>query len=200
MSSAESEPGRVAPGDCAVPGRAVPGRAVPGRAVPGRADPGLPDPGSPASLPSGRVLAVCVGLGGVPKPQVPVARATPDGIEGDGHRYELHGGRDRALCLLFEDEAAALTADGAPCTDYGRYGENLRIGGLRGQDLRPGQRLAIGPELVAELFDLREPCRVLTALDPRFPDRMLGRSGFVARVLHPGPLRPGDPVTLLAGV
>ena len=38
------------------------------------------------------IVAVCVGPGGIPKPQVETCAVTVEGLEGDGHRYESHGG------------------------------------------------------------------------------------------------------------
>jgi len=38
---------------------------------------------------------------------------------------------------------------------------------------------------------VREPCGTLKSVDARFPNLMLGRSGFVCRVLREGLLRPG---------
>ena len=151
----------------------------------------------------GRVVAVCIGEGGIPKHPVDGATCGPLGLEGDGHRFHLHGGERRALCLLAVEELARLEAEGiggpaglAP----GSFGENLLVEGLDVDALRPGHRLAFeggGERVVCELFDVRSPCKTLTAVDPRLPDLMLGRSGFVARVLEPGRLAPDMEVRVL---
>lgn len=138
-----------------------------------------------------RVLGVCVGPGGIPKHRVPSALVGPLGLAGDAHRYRLHGGPDRAVCILTEAEAASLVADGVPVAGAGTFGENLLLGGLDPHLLRPGDQLAIGPEVVLELFDVREPCRTLAPLDRRFPELMTGRSGWVCRVVRGGALEPG---------
>ena len=155
----------------------------------------------------GRVVAVCAGPGGIPKHPVDAAACGPLGLEGDGHRYHLHGGEARALCLLFEAEVRALAAEDVGDADGlppGTFGENLRVAGLDPADLRPGDRLTFrapgggradatgaADAVTCELTDVRSPCKTLTALDPRFPDLMLGRSGFVARVVTGGRLAPG---------
>ena len=64
--------------------------------------------------------------------------------------------------------------------------------------LRPGDRLALGDEVVVEIHDVRVPCKTLKSIDPRFPDLLLGRSGWVCRVVEPGTLRPGMAITVLA--
>lgn len=142
------------------------------------------------------VLAVCIGPGGIPKHPVPRAVLGPLGLEGDRHRFHLHGGPDRAVCLLFEAEAESLAADGVFPTAPGTFGENLRIEGIDPALARPGDLVRIGPEVVLELFDVREPCATLRAIDPRFPDLLLGRSGFLARVIRCGELRPAMAVHL----
>ncbi len=145
----------------------------------------------------GRVLAVCLGPGGIPKHPVPRAAVGPLGLEGDGHRFHLHGGPDRAVCLLFETEVASLAADGVSPTTPGTFGENLRLEGIDPARLRPGDRLHIGPEVLLELVDVREPCATLRSVDRRFPDLFVGRSGFLARVIRSGELAPGMAVRVV---
>ncbi len=146
----------------------------------------------------GRLLAVCIGPGGIPKRAVPEAELTLEGLAGDRSRHRLHGGRDRAVCLLSALEIAALVRDGVPASEPGTFGENLVYEGLDPERLRPGDRLRIGEQAIVELTDVREPCGTLRPLDRRFPDLMLGRSGFMARVVRPGVLAPGLPIWLLA--
>lgn len=143
----------------------------------------------------GHLVAVCVGGGGIPKHPLDAVRATAAGLDGDGHRYHLHGGADRAVCFITADEVRSLERDGVPERPPGAFGENLRLEDVDPAALRPGDRLAIGDEVVIELFEVREPCRTLKPLDPRFPDLMVGRSGWVCRVVAEGTLRPGQGVT-----
>ena len=48
-----------------------------------------------------------------------------------------------------------------------------------------------------EIHDVREPCDTLKSLDARFPELMVGRSGFVCRVVRGGKLLPGQSVSLV---
>lgn len=140
----------------------------------------------------GTILAVCLGPGGIPKHSVPEARATANGLAGDKQRYtKIHGGPNRALCLFSSADYASLRRDGVPCEMPGTFGENVLVEGLDFAQLLPGEELALGDEVVIELFDVREPCGTLKSVDARFPNLMLGRSGFVCRVLREGLLRPG---------
>lgn len=162
-------------------------------------------PGSDSAPPGGAgvVLAVCLGPGGIPKAPVASARVGLLGLEGDAHRYRGHGGPKRALCLLGAEEVEALRQDGVPVEGPGAFGENLLTRGLDCARLRPGERLLVGDEregVLLELEDVREPCATLRALDARFPDLMLGRSGWLCSVLSGGILRPGMPIRRHAGL
>lgn len=146
----------------------------------------------------GRIVAVCIGPGGIPKHPVEEADVSESGLDGDAHRFHLHGGANRAVCLFSAEDAASLLADGVPCEAPGSFGENLHTEGLDYRALAAGDRLAVGEEVVLEIFDIREPCGTLKKLDRRFPDLMVGRSGFVCRVVRPGTIRPGEAITRIA--
>lgn len=143
------------------------------------------------------VAAVCLGPGGIPKPQVESCAVSAGGLEGDGHRKLHHGGRDRAVCLLAEEVYEALREDDVDCTIPGTFGENVLTRGLDDSTLRPGDRLRIGDELVVEIHDVRAPCATLKAVDRRFPELMVGRSGWLCRVVEPGILRRGATIERL---
>lgn len=140
---------------------------------------------------SGTVLAVCLGTGGIPKFAVQSAVVEELGLVGDGHRFHRHGGAHRAVCLFAIEDYATLRRDGVPCDAPGTFGENVLTEGLDYSALRPGDELAIGDEVVIAIHDVREPCGTLKRVDKRFPDLMLGRSGFVCRVVRGGTLRAG---------
>ena len=146
---------------------------------------------------AGTVTAVCVGPGGIPKVPVPSAHVGALGLEGDAHRFRLHGGANRAVCLFSVEDYASLARDGVAAEPPGAYGENLTTERLDYTRLRPGDRLRVGAEVVLELFDVREPCGTLKKLDRRFPNLMVGRSGWVCRVVAEGTVRTGDPIVRL---
>lgn len=156
----------------------------------------------------GRVSAVCVGPGGIPKHAVESARVGPTGVEGDRQRFRFHGGPNRAVCLFSIEDYASLRRDGVACEMPGTFGENVLTEGLDFRELRPDDELVIGDETVLRaagtldhdassgvvriaIHDVREPCKTLKSVDPRFPNLMLGRSGFVCRVIQGGELRAG---------
>lgn len=139
----------------------------------------------------GTVLAVCVSQGGIPKHPVASAAISEHGVEGDKQRFKYHGGVNRAVCLFAIEDYLELEADGVRAKAPGAYGENILTRGLDYTRLRAGDRLSVGDELVIEIHDVREPCKTLRSVDARFPDLMLGRSGFVCRVITPGVARAG---------
>lgn len=146
----------------------------------------------------GRVTAVCLGPGGVPKHPVERAEVQAHGLAGDAHRYDFHGGANRAVCLLSRAEVRDLEREGVRPLAPGDFGENLLVDGLDLRELRPGDHLAIGADVVLELTDVRSPCATLKAIDARLPDLMLGRSGYLARVHQGGAVAPGDAVRALS--
>jgi len=171
----------------------------------------------------GRVSAVCIGPGGIPKHAVESARVGPTGVEGDRQRFRFHGGPNRALCLFSVEDYASLRRDGVACEAPGTFGENVLTEGLDFRELRADDELVIGDEALVlgatrldvdeartrdttdlgvdepngstlvriAIHDVREPCKTLKSVDPRFPNLMLGRSGFVCRVIQGGELCAG---------
>ena len=144
----------------------------------------------------GTVLAVCVGPGGIPKGAVESITVSSEGIAGDAHRFPRHGGPDRAVCLFSVEDYRTLQRDRVVCEPPGAFGENVLTEGLDFTRLRAGDVLVIGAGALGqtvrlEIHDVRAPCATLKSVDRRFPDLMLGRSGFVCRVATPGIVRPG---------
>lgn len=159
---------------------------------------------------SGTVLQVSISRGGVPKRAIPQGDVGPLGIAGDDHAHpEVHGGPEQAVLLITSEAIAELTAQGFPLYP-GALGENITTTGIDRKQWRPGQRWRIGQAIV-ELTKVRAPCAQLSvygpgiqkavydakvdAGDPSSPRWAL--SGFYASVVQPGPVRPGDPISLL---
>jgi MOSC domain-containing protein YiiM len=146
---------------------------------------------------SATIVAVCLGQGGIPNQSVPSAQVVKSGLVGDRHRSEQHGGFDRAVCLLSEEVYASLREDDVDCDTPGTFGENILARGLDDARLRPGDKLQLGPGVILEIYDVRAPCLTLKSVDRRFPDLMLGRSGWLARVVQGGTIEPGMSITLI---
>ena len=140
--------------------------------------------------------------GGVPKLSVLEAKIGEQGLDGDRQRnLKFHGGPDRAVCLYSLELVERLQDEGHPI-DPGATGENLTLSGLNWDQVRPGIRLTIGPEIRLEVTSYTTPCshngrwfrdedfsRIAQKLNP-------GWSRVYAKVLQGGIVRPGDVVTI----
>ncbi|NPC68159.1 MOSC domain-containing protein [Corallococcus sp. AB018] len=123
--------------------------------------------------------------------RVPEARAVEQhGFEGDRHQRRAVGHK-RQLLLLDEAQRAALDVP------EGALKENVLVEGLPLDALPPGQRLALGAEVVVELTEPCVPCWKLDALRPGLLKDSWGRRGQLARVLKAGTVHEGDTVRLL---
>ena len=140
--------------------------------------------------------------GGVPKR--PVAEVVVDarGLAGDRQAERRHHGRPwQALCLWSAEVVERLGAEGHPIVP-GAAGENVSIGGIDWVAVRPGTRLALGAEVVAEVSVPALPCKKNAQWfqDRDFTrmhhEREPGVSRMYASVLRGGRLQAGDEVRL----
>ena len=149
----------------------------------------------------GRIVSLNRSAGGVPKTPVAEVAVSPDGMDGDSHRYRGHGGPDRALCLYSLELIEQLRLEGH-AIQIGTTGENVTIEHIDWRDVQPGVDLQIGP-IAVEITEFAAPCRTIR---PYFLDmdstrisqkRYPGWSRVYARVLTSGTLRVGDSVSIL---
>ena len=138
---------------------------------------------------AGRIVAVCVSGGGIPKRTLAAVRVTPDGFEGDCHAHAKHNRPDRAVSLIDLEVLTQLQNEGFPLYP-GALGENLTVSGLQVQRLPPGTLLEIG-EVLLRLEEPRKPCYVLDAINPFLKDVIVGRCGYMASVIQGGLIEPG---------
>ena len=138
---------------------------------------------------------------------MPVREAvvTELGLVGDEHNFpDIHGGPERALCLFSLERILELQAQGHPIFP-GAAGENVTIVGLEWGKLQPGDRLALGNEVLIEITRYTIPCN---SMEPSFLDGNYarlsqkanpGHSRVYAKVLQTGRLAIGQPVRALNG-
>lgn len=145
---------------------------------------------------SARVAQVNVSDGGMPKLPVSQALLTVTGLIGDRQRNRKHhGGPNRAVCLYSEELYEWLRDYGVYVTN-GQIGENITTRGLDLGSLKPGDSLRIG-QCIIQITAVRVPCHQLQLWDPDLPEIIVGRSGWVARVVQEGPVKPGDPIEII---
>jgi len=146
----------------------------------------------------------------VPKRAIAEGDIGPLGIAGDDHAHaEIHGGPEQAVLLISSEAIAELTALGYPLYP-GALGENITTAGVDRAEWRTGQRWRIGQAIV-EFTSVRAPCSQLSVYGPGIQKALYdaqvhagdpssprwAMSGFYARVVLPGRVRPGDPISLL---
>lgn len=158
-----------------------------GRAVPIRAQRGV-------------VAGLFASGGGVPKAPIDEAVVGRRGVDGDRQATRKHHGRvSQALCLWSAEVIATLAAEGHPIGP-GNAGENVLVRGIDWPALRPGVRLHLGADVVAEVSGWALPCakNARWFADGDFrridPDRRPGSSRAYAAVLIGGVVRTGDAV------
>lgn len=143
------------------------------------------------------LVQVNVSPGGMPKLPVDAARVTVDGVEGDWQKNrKYHGGPNRAVCLYSEELYTYLRGRGIDVSN-GQVGENFTTRGLDLQTLAPGDRLRVGAECVIEITVVRIPCGQLRMWDATLPEAIVGHSGWLAKVVREGMVRPGDAIEKL---
>jgi MOSC domain-containing protein YiiM len=156
-------------------------------------------------------MQVNISSGGVPKRPVAEAVVTPLGIRGDSHDHpQIHGGPRKALLLMAMETIEQLKARGYPLF-AGALGENITMQGIDPKQLRAGHQFRLGTAVI-ELTKLRVPCATLDVYGPEIRGEIFdaqvkagdaasprwGMSGFYAKVLADGLVRPGDPIELMA--
>ena len=166
-------------------------------------------PGRPwgrGSIVQGTILQVNVSRGGIPKLPIAEGMVGPLGIEGDLHAHpNIHGGPDKAVLIITVEGIEELIARGYPLYP-GALGENLTTRGLERRLLRIGQQIRAGSAML-EITRLRVPCSTLDVYGASLKSEIRagaesssswGLSGFYARVLSPGRVRPDDIISVVA--
>ena len=141
------------------------------------------------------LLSVNISPGGIPKLPVQRCNVTIDGLEGDGHDHDKHINPDRAISLIDKEVLDALIQEGYDLCN-GAVGENFTVENVHVQSLQPGDRLSFSGGLVIELFEPRKPCFVLDPLGKQLKKDMVGRSGFLARVLVENAVSQGEEISI----
>ena len=154
---------------------------------------------------TGAILQINVSLGGIPKRPIAAGVITARGVAGDACAHpQIHGGPLQAVLIIASEAIDEIKARGYPVF-YGALGENLTTRGLDHRQLRLGQQLRAGGALL-EITRIRVPCATLDIYGPAIKQEIYdeqvragdpgsprwGMSGFYARVLQPGPVRPND--------
>jgi MOSC domain-containing protein YiiM len=124
------------------------------------------------------------------------------GLVGDTiGNQKLHGGDDQAVYAYAREDLDAWEVQLERHLTDGIFGENLTTSGIDVTGARIGERWRIGTDgLVLEVSAPRTPCRTFAAflhLNQWIKTfTQAGQPGAYLRVISPGPVRAGDPITI----
>ncbi len=124
------------------------------------------------------------------------------GVEGDDVcDLRHHGGDHQAVYAFAREDLDVWAVELGRALPNGSFGENLTTYGIDVNDARIGERWRIGRELVLEVASARIPCRTFAGwLDQKGWVRRFTQAaapGAYFRVIEPGEVRMGDPITLI---
>jgi MOSC domain-containing protein YiiM len=149
----------------------------------------------------GRIFHLARSDGGAPKHSISEGVVGELGLEGDRQEHtKVHGGPTRALCLYSLELIQKIQAEGHPIYP-GSTGENVTLSGIDWNALATGSRLQLGPNVLVELTEVAEPCKIIGAsfIDHRFKRlEVPGDMRWYCRVLTGGLVRIAMPVAVVA--
>jgi len=135
------------------------------------------------------------------RPVAGPVRLNPLGVDGDEIAdLKHHGGHDQAVYAFAREDYAHWEAELGRPLAAGSFGENLTTVGLDVQNARIGERWRVG-ETLLEVTGVRIPCSVFAGFvdEPQWVRRFTehGVPGAYLRVIEPGTVAAGDPVTVV---
>jgi MOSC domain-containing protein YiiM len=138
---------------------------------------------------------------------VRVAAPGPKGVGASGVAGDAvcdtrhHGGDDQAVYAYAREDLDDWERELGRALTSGFFGENLTTEGLDVSGALVGERWRIGSEVVLEVTSGRIPCRTFQGhlAEPGWVKRFTrkGATGAYLRVIEPGEIRAGDPVTVV---
>jgi MOSC domain-containing protein YiiM len=128
------------------------------------------------------------------EPMESVTRA--NAVAGKGLAGDRHGREVGKRHVLLAEAEELRKLDLAP----GTIRENITVEGIRLAALRPGQRLRLGADVLADVVGPCEPCFRMDEIRPGLQKGLIGRRGVFVQILKGGALAVGDPVTEGTGV
>ncbi|MFI6419881.1 MOSC domain-containing protein [Streptomyces sp. NPDC050842] len=114
----------------------------------------------------------------------------------------FHGGDDRAAYAFAREDMDLWERELGRALANGSFGENLTTRGLDVNGALIGERWRIGEDVVLEVTGSRIPCRTFAGFVEekgwvkRFTQSAAG-PGALLRVIVPGEVRAGDPITVV---
>jgi len=141
----------------------------------------------------GEVVAVSVSeQKGTPKSNVPEIHLQVDhGVSGDA------GPGPRQVSLLATESIQQARERGVEA-DPGDFAENITTVGLELPSLPLETPLLLGRAAVGIVSQIGKECSEHSAISRQFGESLVAQVGIFVRIIHPGQLRPGDLIQVLA--
>lgn len=149
----------------------------------------------------GVVVAVCLSAqGGVPKHVQESVQIDASGVLGDFHAGELNSKgmpNRRQVTVVGKEALDEVGVELDISIPAGGLGENVLVQGLGNLgDLQPGQRLRFSSGAELEITAQNDPCNNLAIYHRLAVKHLYGKRGLLTVVVAPGPVAPGDAVTV----
>ena len=140
-----------------------------------------------------QVMAICMSeKKGTAKQMVQEATLIENfGIKGDAHAGKWH----RQVSLLALEKIEDFNLKGAN-VDFGAFGENLVVSGIKLNALPVGQKIQVG-ETLLEVTQIGKECHTRCAIYYRVGQCIMPKNGIFTRVLKGGNIKVGDSVVLI---
>lgn len=133
----------------------------------------------------------------------PRGQGSGSGLDGDRVFDPVHHqGDDRAVCVYAREDLDYWEAELGRPLGNGAFGENLTTVGIDVTNALLGERWRVGEALVLEIAQPRNPCVTFhrwmgeRGWLKRFTSH--AASGCFARVIEPGTVRAGDPISVVS--
>jgi MOSC domain-containing protein YiiM len=159
-----------------------------------------PDPGAQSKLTGIDKVAATEAV--MVRAPGPMRGGVGSGLVGDTiGNHKVHGGDDQAVYAYAREDLDAWETQLQRTLTDGTFGENLTTSGIDVTGARIGERWRIGTDgLVLEVSAPRIPCRTFAAfLNVNHWIKTFaqaGKPGAYLRVISPGAVRAGDPITI----
>jgi MOSC domain-containing protein YiiM len=159
-----------------------------------------PDPGAQSKLTGIDKVAATEAV--MVRAPGPMRGGVGSGLVGDTiGNHKVHGGDDQAVYTYAREDLDAWETQLQRTLTDGTFGENLTTSGIDVTGARIGERWRIGTDgLVLEVSAPRIPCRTFAAfLNVNHWIKTFaqaGKPGAYLRVISPGAVRAGDPITI----
>jgi MOSC domain-containing protein YiiM len=112
------------------------------------------------------------------------------GVQGDAHAdCSWH----RQVSLLADESIDKMRGKGMEL-NFGDFAENITTEGIVLNTLPIGTRFSIGKDVVLELTQIGKECHASCEIRTLIGDCIMPREGVFTKVLHGGPVKPGDKI------